>query len=523
MLHKMTLHFRAVGLKLQISEASVLPSHGCKFDRMSFFDLSPAHQKIIASDGWRIYAFDTSSGSHRIVHQTESLHRISCIHPITGNIIFSICRFDDERYNFFSLEILNDIAKVAVMHLPHKDGHPFYGLSPIRIIELKDGGRIYICGSDGVSADDGTRCYESGFSHVDSSGKLLGWARDLDGEAHLLDAWSPCNGEAMFEIDGYGIYAWSFETHEVTLLAGSEKTWGCRDGAGWKSRFWNLKRPTVNQRYLFVRTEGPRAWQWRPVMLDLQNMHVQSVRFVGVDHDDFRNWCVTDNYVYVLAVSRGASSDCMELFCAPLESAEQPADLSTALTLVDLSEKVDAVLFRLSDGVTLQIDRRLLMARSAYFRDMLTSGLREDTSSEVDLRNDSAADNDSLSVLLRFVHSDAWDGANGDAELAFRVRALADRYRLHRLVELAEAQLLAMLNRSSVLSFLGRIVGIGGALEEACWELVDSDRETILKDNECDIEHIVVQNPEFAKQLILFQTGAPGDPVARLSKRQRCK
>merc|ERR1712196_323177 len=99
------------------------------------------------------------------------------------------------------------------------------------------------------------------------------------------------------------------------------------------------------------------------------------------------------------------------------------------------------------------------------------------------------------------------------ADLAFRVRALADRYRLSKLVSLAESILYRMLVPETVLMFLGRLVGTGSALEEACWALVESDRNSILRACESDISDLIHQNPELAKKLILWQTGAVADPA----------
>ena len=104
-----------------------------------------------------------------------------------------------------------------------------------------------------------------------------------------------------------------------------------------------------------------------------------------------------------------------------------------------------------------------------------------------------------LEDLLRFLVTDAFeppapsDDASGapavpaDDEHAFQVRALADQYQLPGLVALAEARLGRTLSRENVLSHLGRVFvgardGSKGALERACWELLDEDGHTILKE-----------------------------------------
>merc|ERR1712032_597853 len=109
----------------------------------------------------------------------------------------------------------------------------------------------------------------------------------------------------------------------------------------------------------------------------------------------------------------------------------------------------------------------------------------------------------------------------GDEELAFRVRALADRYCMPRLVCLAESILYGMLSQTTVLSFLGRVVGSGGALEDACWALLNSAGEEILTENADVISDLISQNPELAKRLILWRSGADGDPARGNGKRRR--
>jgi len=473
------------------------------------FEYCAALQLLVASDGRNITAIEPRTGDHRVVHQSDREHRISCIDPATGDLIFSTLQEDAVHLDFFTLVLKT--GAVTKVPLAPMDGEPFWGLSPHRIINLADGGRVYL----GEFEKD-----DVGYSHLDASGKCVSWSEYMDLDGHFYHAWSRNNNDAIFVTDGYGIYAWSFETHEVALLAGSENSWGCRDGIGWRARFWRLREPIVNSRYLFTRTEGPRAWQWRQICLDLQTLQVQTVRCLGLDHDSMITYCATENEIFALQLNPDVAGH-FHLIRAPLESAEQPTELPHAVSEVDLEAVVQPVIFRLSGDVSLQVDRRVLVARSAYFRDMLSSGLREDTSNEVDLTCDGDADFASLSVLLRYVLCDTWEGSRTDPELAFRVRALADRYRLPRLVTLAEAHLLDMLSPSTTLAFLGHVVGSGGALEEACWALMDSNRDAILRANEADVSVIIAQNPELAKRLILWQTGADADPAARPQKRMR--
>jgi len=242
---------------------------------------------------------------------------------------------------------------------------------------------------------------------------------------------------------------------------------------------------------------------------------------VGLHHKDIVDICATEQEVFVLRWHPTAARS-LQLLRAALDQEELtaigPLDrLARAVSSVDLAEPVRAVTFRLAGGASLQLDRRLLMARSAFFHDMFSSGLREAGSCEVDLTSDKDVDEASLCVLLRFLLSDTWDtGENHEhdseteTDLAFRVRAFADRYCLSRLVVLAEARICKLLRAANVLSFLGRVLGTGGFLEDACWALLESDRSILMEENEAQLDELVSQNPGLAKRLLLWCAGSGG-------------
>merc|ERR1712176_1352450 len=143
------------------------------------------------------------------------------------------------------------------------------------------------------------------------------------------------------------------------------------------------------------------------------------------------------------------------------------------------------------------------MARSSYFRAMLSSGMREDTQSEVDLSSEVNADEASLSVVLRFITCDAWIGPSEDMNLVFRVRALAERYQLQKLVCLAEARLQEHLSLATALKFLSQVAGSGTQLESACWDLLESDGASVIESSKHDLSVIIRQNPQLAQELII--------------------
>eukprot|EP00913_Durusdinium_trenchii_P024347 g22857.t1 len=145
-------------------------------------------------------------------------------------------------------------------------------------------------------------------------------------------------GFGIFDTEGYGVFMLSFETHEITLLAGDLRHWGSKDGVGQLARFWHLKRPVVNDRYLFMRTEGPAIYQWRQCRLDLKTLEVNSVIFEGVDHNGLLTYCASEREVYVVQyVGQGA-----QLLVASLEEDHEVQLAHQQFTGIDLAEPVSS-------------------------------------------------------------------------------------------------------------------------------------------------------------------------------------
>ncbi|CAK9112963.1 unnamed protein product [Durusdinium trenchii] len=341
---------------------------------------------------------------------------------------------------------------------------------------------------------------------------LLRYERSMDATNGALRHRSWFQGFGIFDTEGYGVFMLSFETHEITLLAGDLRHWGSKDGVGQLARFWHLKRPVVNDRYLFMRTEGPAIYQWRQCRLDLKTLEVNSVIFEGVDHNGLLTYCASEREVYVVQyVGQGA-----QLLVASLEEDHEVQLAHQQFTGIDLAEPVSSVAFRLRCKAKLHVDRRILLARSEHFRKLL---MADQTMTEIDLTGEAAADVKSFTVLLRFLMTDRWDAASVEPELAFNVRDLAQSFGLPRLMAFAEGHLQQQLSGETVLKILGRVIGSATPLEKACWHLLTLEREAILKHSQHEVDEIVQKNPDFAKKLILLGTGAPSDPVP--SKRRR--
>ena len=168
---------------------------------------------------------------------------------------------------------------------------------------------------------------------------------------------------------------------------------------------------------------------------------------------------------------------------------------------LDFSQELKIVTFRLADDARLYFDRRILMSRCQYFKDMLATEWQESRTGEIDLSKDPQCTKASVSALLDFMISNSFH-ARGDPDLAFLVRILADRYQMPQLVEQVDLQLESMLCRDNVLSFLGRLLGTNCKLEAKCARLLEADGQKILEQQEGKLDQITEENPALAKKLI---------------------
>mmetsp|Transcript_29289 Transcript_29289/g.92416 ORF Transcript_29289/g.92416 Transcript_29289/m.92416 type:complete len:507 (+) Transcript_29289:77-1597(+) len=489
-LHAPALHFEVVGGEIPLET---------NWRWRPLLSFNPVHGNVVGSDGWTVFCINPLDGSYRTVYQAprENMHFISCIHPRTGDIVLGVHETLD--IVFYSLNV--DTGQLSEVSL---DGLDLWGCVPRRLIVLANGDWCVFV--ENVDSED---VFEAGY--FSSSGAYLGWGYPTVLTDSLSSGGAPANCTGVFDADGDCITAYFFEKKESEILAGSPDSSGCVDGVAAHARFKNMRLPVVNSRYLFVRADGAESWEWRLARLDLQTLEVQSLRMIGLDHNEVLAYCISEGDMFAIrsCASPASSAEAAKVHFlrASLGTGDSVPRLVAAIASVDLKAPVQPLTFRLADGAALQVDRRTLVARSEYFQRMLSSGLREDRSSEVDLTEDSDADEASLSVLLRFVLCDAWEGPHDDAELAFRVWGLADRYQLPKLLHLAEAHLHRLLSPSTVLSFLGRVAGSGGSLEEACWMLLDRKGSAILEEHEDDLDAIIAQNAKLAKRLILWRSG----------------
>ena len=225
------------------------------------------------------------------------------------------------------------------------------------------------------------------------------------------------------------------------------------------------------------------------------------------DHED-RGWHDIIRWNDNKWTATSSISICAEVRGLPVADA-----LISDLQRVSFEDELQPVSFRLS-GCTLFFDQRLLVARSDYFREMFAqSQWVEGQTKEVDLRSDPLASKAAMSAILRYIVSGSFH-ADGDVDLAFAVRFLADRYCLKELVQLAESELLAMLCPENALSFLGRLSALKSSnfLELACWKMIQADGCKLLEQQHHQLSQLIEENPTVAKQLILLNVRSKKRP-----------
>jgi len=170
-------------------------------------------------------------------------------------------------------------------------------------------------------------------------------------------------------------------------------------------------------------------------------------------------------------------------------------------------------------------DGRILEARSAYFRSMLSGGMRETTNgAPIDLGEDVAGE--ALHALLHFLHTDHFEPATPPsrvfdmrdeevlklARFVLDVHMLADRFLLPRLARLCEVFLSDFALRASiVLPMLATItaprrVSLAN-LEAACWDFLEENWKDIVQFHNSALQELVDQGHPLAVELLQASSG----------------
>jgi len=252
-----------------------------------------------------------------------------------------------------------------------------------------------------------------------------------------------CTQNGIFFSTSTAVFYWQLEPHGSPLhcMAGHVLVGGEGDGIGWRARFRALRAPAyMESRYVAIR-DHPGGWEAPPSRLILLDTYTDEVFTVAVDGfdlgQDMLSMAIADEVIYML-VRRPQGEDLLRAkICDVWQRSLTPDVLS-----IDFTAGVKQVTFRLASGDSLHFDRRLLMARSNFFRTLLSSGGIEDASGVIDLSEDASVERASLEVVLRFI---ACDALTLDQELntkkALQVAELAKRYQLEGLLQLTEARL----------------------------------------------------------------------------------
>lgn len=170
-------------------------------------------------------------------------------------------------------------------------------------------------------------------------------------------------------------------------------------------------------------------------------------------------------------------------------------------------------------------DGRILAARSAYFRSMLSGGMKE-AQNTVPIELGEDVPGQALNALLHFLHTDEFEPASPPekvaelkddealrlAKLTLEVHTLADRFLLPRLVRLCEVFLSEFAMRAAiVLPILASITALRRPslmnLEAVCWDFLENHWKEIVQNHRSTLQELVDQHHPLAVELLQASSG----------------
>ena len=193
-----------------------------------------------------------------------------------------------------------------------------------------------------------------------------------------------------------------------------------------------------------------------------------------------------------------------ELFVTARARFQAPADpLDTMLfRKLDFAQQSPQVVFKLCEEPLLYFDKRILVARSEYFRTMFESqSWLEGQTNEVDLSKDRLADRRTILAMFRYLMSNTFSAE--DSTWALSVRQFADRYGMADFVERIDTELMQLVSRDNLLIFLGHVYGKGGRLESFCLDMLKEKTHSVLDRHRGKLDELLQEKPELAKTVIL--------------------
>jgi len=488
------------------------------------------HEKVILLCSSNVaYVISPQDGSHSVLQElpaVDTFLNISCIDPLSGDVIVEI-RDGNELITTQLKRISMTTKEMTTIDLDHL-GWDHWHMHPCRLIFLKNGERVVL----GLDEVESNAFYIAGLwgapgvAHYDDQWNLLSWTEApwapfdypppptkrsrARVTAPLWHGQTTTNG--IYGKYGNALAAYNFEKRAVEVLAGNIAGFGCADGVGCRAQFDDPGKIFVNSKFLYTRCNSEPRWLLRMVQLDLSTLRVDTMHVFGLEHFSVEAMCVSEEAMYAFVA---LSASTCQLYRASLHQQHPSPGLQEATTSLDFESAVRPVIFHLAGGIALEIDGRLLIARSEYFRKMLTSEWREGQTNEVDLTNKPDADQKVMNVMLRFITCDDWVGTRDDMELALRVRHLADLYQLPKLMVLADDILLPMLNPNRLLLLLERVHGSGGRLEQACWQMLHAQPPHFMSEHKETLDEIIERNAQFAEDLQYYtkpMTEAAAEP-----------
>ena len=255
------------------------------------------------------------------------------------------------------------------------------------------------------------------------------------------------------------------------------KSWACPD-AEVELEVRNLKDDSLSVRRL-----------WKKTFRDKSNSVGARSLLPTCQLTADEGWCNEEDELVVTARAR---------FQAPAKL------LDTKLFgKLDFAQEASQVVFKLSQEPPLFFDKRILVARSEYFKTMLESqSWLEGRTNEVDLSNEPLADRRTVLAMFKYLMSDTFCAAS-DSTWALSVRQFADRYAMADFVERIEEELIGLASSDNLLVFLGHAHGTGGRLESFCLRMLQEKTHSIIKRHKGKLDQLLQEKPKLAETVIL--------------------
>lgn len=315
------------------------------------------------------------------------------------------------------------------------------------------------------------------------------------------------------------VYRWNHQERTVECIAGHPKASGRRDGFGTDARFTHLKRPVLTSRFAYVRESDNRFCR-----VDLETFEVATLQLRGVEPGAETYGVTPDGRMMFLIftvpfrIFTAETTDALEsTFCSDMRRVDWTG-ASGARVHVEFVAGRERRVYR-ADG-------RILEARSAYFRSMLSGGMREAShqGSPIDLGEDVVGE--ALHALLHFLHTDHFEPVTPPsrayemrdeevlrlAKFTLEVHTLADRFLLPRLARLCEVFLSDYALRTAiVLPMLASVTSPRrpslANLEAACWEFLEEHWKDIVQCHNAALQELVEQGHPLALELLQASSG----------------